>query len=306
MDVRRLALLRELDDQGVVGIVADEFGITPSAVSQQLKILEHEAGVPLVEPAGRGVSLTAAGRELSRLARNLSAEIARLEGDWREYVEQPYGHVTMTIFPSAAEMFLPGVLASIAQEDRLSLECSDLDPSNQYSPSDLALKFDLVIADTPQQDEKWQRSGLVSVPLMTEPLDVVLPLGHRLAGRKSVKPSDVIDETWVGSPRGFPIDRVMQRLESQAGANASVVQRFNDNAVVETLVAAGHGIALLPRFTTYTHDAKLVLVPLVGMESSREIAIVMRPDRLARLSVRKVVEAFKAEAKNVRQRTASA
>jgi len=59
MDARRLAMLRELAERGTVGAVADEMNVTPSAVSQQLKLLEREAGVPLIEPAGRGVRLTA-------------------------------------------------------------------------------------------------------------------------------------------------------------------------------------------------------------------------------------------------------
>ncbi len=295
-------MLRELSDHGLVGEVADVFGITPSAVSQQLKLLEREAGVPLTEPAGRGVALTAAGRELSRRARTLSAEIARFEGEWREYVEQPVGEVTMTLFASSAEMFLPGLLTSTARVPNLKLICTDSDPTNQYSVPDLALKFDVVVADSPSQDELWRERQLVSVPLMTEPLDVAMPQTHPLASKRALLPADLVDEVWVGAPHGFPFDRALQQLESIAGRRADVTQRFNDNSITESLVSAGHGIAILPRYTTRTQARNIVMRPLRGMESSREIMAVMRPDRLARPSVRKVVNELKAEAAAVSQR----
>ena len=123
MDMRRLAMLRELADHGLVGEVADVFGITPSAVSQQLKLLEREAGVPLTEPAGRGIALTSAGRELSRRARSLSAHITQFEGEWREYIEQPVGDVSMSLFASSAEMFLPGLLATLGANVNLRDLC---------------------------------------------------------------------------------------------------------------------------------------------------------------------------------------
>ena len=83
MDVRRLGLLRELSERGTVGAVADAMHITPSAVSQQLKVLESEAGYTLIEPAGRGVALTVAGRALAQMATEMSVAMARAEGQWR-------------------------------------------------------------------------------------------------------------------------------------------------------------------------------------------------------------------------------
>lgn len=302
MDMRRLAMLRELADHGLVGEVADVFGITPSAVSQQLKLLEREAGVALTEPAGRGIALTAAGRELSRRARDLSVHLAEFEGEWREYIEQPVGDVSMSLFASSAEMFLPGLLAAINEIPNLKLEATDADPTNRYSVPDLALKFDIVVADSPTQDERWRQLGLVAVPLMNEPLDIAMKRGHHLAAKRSLRPADVIGEDWIGAPHGFPFDRVLQKIESVAGQRAHVLQRFNDNSITESLVQAGHGIAILPRYTTRVHSAKIAMRPLRGVESSREILAVIRPDRLARPSVREVVKHLKAEASAITRR----
>ncbi|MFT2689518.1 LysR family transcriptional regulator [Clavibacter zhangzhiyongii] len=80
MDIRRLELLRELADRGSVGAVARAAGRTPSAVSQQLKVLEREAGVPLTERSGRGIVLTDAGRALARTATDIAVAVARGRG----------------------------------------------------------------------------------------------------------------------------------------------------------------------------------------------------------------------------------
>ena len=93
MDVKRLDLLRELAERGTVGAVADAMHVTPSAVSQQLKVLEKEAGYTLIEPAGRGVTLTVAGRALAQTATDIAVAIERAEGQWREFMKRPAGKV---------------------------------------------------------------------------------------------------------------------------------------------------------------------------------------------------------------------
>jgi DNA-binding transcriptional LysR family regulator len=84
--------------------------LTPSAVSQQLKALEREAGVALTQRSGRGLALTPPGRILAETAKDLAVAIERAESVWAEFVEQPRGEVTVTVFPSVGQMLLPGVL----------------------------------------------------------------------------------------------------------------------------------------------------------------------------------------------------
>ena len=113
---------------------------------------------------------------------------------------------------------------------------------------------------------------------------------------------DVVDETWIGVPIGFPFDRIMLEIESLTGRSARVIQRFRDTRVTEALVAAGEGIALLPRYTAHgVGDNTLKLVPLVGVRAVRYIVALMRPDRAERPSVRAVVAALKVEAERVAQ-----
>jgi len=294
MDIRRLELLRELAERGSVTAVAVATRRTASAVSQQLKILEREAGIPLTERSGRGIVLTAAGRELARTAADVATAIERAEALWEDFRGQPRGEVTLTTFPTAGQMLLPGVLTTVAGVPGLSLTCSDQD--QLPDAADLTSNFDIVLTDSPGVLPRWTQRGLVVVQLMREPLDVALPESHPLAKKDSLSPADLVAETWIGVPLGFPFDRILRQIEALNGSPATIGQRFADNGIVESLVAAGHGIAILPRFTTRDHENGLVTKPLREVRATRLISALLRPDRAERPSVRSVVDALRTEA----------
>jgi DNA-binding transcriptional LysR family regulator len=299
MDVRRLELLRELAERGSITAVATATNRTSSAVSQQLKVLEREAGIPLTERRGRGIVLTGAGRMLAQTATDVAVALERADALWNDFKQAPTGQVTLTIFPTGGQMLLPGLLTAIRDVAGLELACTDQDPLLPDF-ADLTPDFDIVVADAPAILPSWRERGLAVVPLMTEPLDVALPEGHPLSAKKSLAPKDLVDETWIGMPAGFPFDRILRQIETANGSPAKVMQRFVDNGIVESIVAGGHGIAILPRFTTRDHENGLVTRPLTGVRASRKISALMRPDRAERPSVRLVVEALRAEAARFR------
>lgn len=298
MDVRRLGLLRELSERGTVGAVADAMHITPSAVSQQLKVLESEAGYTLIEPAGRGVALTVAGRALAQMATEMSVAIARAEGQWREYMERPGGEVRVATFQTGGEMLLPGLFTRMATVPEVELVVSDL-LGHLVDFTQLIPDHDVVIADSPTTSSSWIDRNLRVVPLMTEPLDVALPEDHPLTRKASLSPKDVVGESWIGVPADYPFDQVLSQVVAATGETVRVTQRIADNGIVEALVAAGHGIAILPRFTTRERGNGLVTRPLVGIRARREISAVLRPDRFERPSVRLVIQALRQEARKV-------
>ncbi len=294
MDVRRLELLRELAERGSITAVAVATNRTASAVSQQLKVLEREAGIRLTERSGRGIVLTGAGRALAQTASDVAIALERAQALWEDFKQAPTGEVSLTTFPTGGQMLLPGLLGAIAEVPGLSLSCCDQDPLYPDF-ADLTPDFDIVIADSPGNLPSWRDRGLTVVPLMKEPLDIALPEGHPLCAKTTLSPKDVIDEVWVGAPLGFPYDRILRQIEDLTGCPARVGQRFLDNGIVEAVVAAGHGIAILPRFTTRDHENGLITRPLSGVRATRQISALMRPDRAERPSVRLVVDALRAE-----------
>ena len=205
MDVRRLELLRELAERGSITAVAKATNRTASAVSQQLKVLEREAGIALTERHGRGILLTGAGRMLAQTATDVAVALERADALWNDFKQTPTGTVSITTFPTAGQMLLPGLLTAIADVPGLELACTDQDPL-MPDFADLTPDFDIVVADSPGVLPSWKERGLTVVLLMTEPLDVALPEGHPLSVKASLSPRDLIDELWVGVPDGFPYD----------------------------------------------------------------------------------------------------
>lgn len=290
MDVRHLELLRELADRGTITAVAAATYRSPSAVSQQLRSAERAFGTALVEPDGRGLRLTAAGRLLASGATDVASALARLQRDLDELKGKPAGRVAIVGLPSALEFLTPRLFARLAGTE-IELRFDDADVS-EADFSALVADNDLVIGHTigpvPAGAE-----GMPNRVVATEPLDVALPRSHWLAGRESLRAADLAGERWIGVPLGYPFDTVRLAIEEQTDRSLEIVQRIRDNRLVEALVAAGQGCALLPRFTTRPRP-ELRLVPLADIRSVRRIVALGRPDRLERAAVRAVLDALTA------------
>jgi DNA-binding transcriptional LysR family regulator len=287
VDVVRLNLLREFAERGSITAVARETHQTVSGVSQQLHRLEEEAGLPLTEKVGRGLVLTDAGRALAVTARDMSVAIAKAEAEWDAFRNTPVGHVTLATFPTGGQMFLPGLLTLVDEQPGLILTCSDRDPpADGFAP--LTSDFDIVLAhnmELPKSDAEN-----IVVPVMTEPLDIALPSSHRLADREYLVPTDLIGERWIGNPWGYPFESWLNRVLAVPEVPMNVVQQFADTHIIEALVAAGLGIAGLPRYTAASsYPGRIVLKQLRGSDNNRSIYILMRRDRAERLAVRNVV-----------------
>jgi DNA-binding transcriptional LysR family regulator len=296
VDVAHLAVLRELAEHGSVTAVARATTMSPSAVSQQLKVLQRRLGVVLVERTGRGVRLTDAGWALARIAATVSTALAAAEADWQSYRGGIGGTVRLATFHSAGELLVPGLLDRLATFPDIVLDTFDEDVS-QDDFAALTADYDIVVAHRSDDVVAPARDRIDVRPLLREPLDVALPLGHPLAGRARVTPDDVIGEDWIVPPAEYPIDRVLTAIAARAGSPVRVVRRTTHLPLMEKLVAHGHGIALLPRHTTLDRvQGRLALVPLADLRAGRFIEALMRPDRAARRAVQVVLDALVAEA----------
>src|SRR5690348_13477610 len=98
IDLDALAALRAVADTGSVIAAATATGYTPSAVSQQVKRLEKQTGVPLLERVGRGVMLTSQGRHLVEAGQRVLADLEELESDLRASVGEVGGRVRLAVF----------------------------------------------------------------------------------------------------------------------------------------------------------------------------------------------------------------
>lgn len=309
LDVRRLGLLRDLDRLGTVTAVAAAAHLTPTAVSQQLKTLEREAGTALLRRVGRRVVLTDAGRVLCAAAGELETALERVHATWDDYRGDVRGTVTLSVFPTAAQGLLPHLLTALRRHPGLALEVveADLHGDEYAARTDVA---DVVLAhrasvDGPWSDLAWpavgasERRAVHVVDLVEEPLDVAVPPDHPLAAStRPVEVDEVRDETWVGVPAGWPFDRALVAWFAAAAAHPRVGHRFSDLRTQQALVAGGHGLALVPRHAARLGalqggDAPAVLLPTAGLAQSRRIAALARVDQAERVAVRAVLTALR-------------
>ena len=289
MDQRQLQILRELGELGSVSAVAEALHVTPSAISQQLRLLQRPIPVPLTERAGRRVVLTEAGQALARAAVEVETALARARHAVTDFAEQPDGDVSLSAFHSAASAFFPRLLRGLAGPGLPRLALADEDVAQDRFPA-LTRDYDLVLAHRLDHAPPWPRAVTVST-LLREPLDVALPTGHPLAAKALLLPHDVADEPWITVHDGFPLMSTIEAIAAVANRRLAIAHRINDFAVVAEAVAAGGGLALMPRWTAREHP-DLVLRPLGAVHARRHIDVLHRPERAARRAVRTVLAAL--------------
>ena len=286
MEARHLDLLRELRARGTLAAVAQATFRTPSAVSQQLRTAERDVGVALVEPDGRRLRLTAEGHLLADGADEVAAVLTRLGARLDALRGEPRGRVRIGTLPSAGAALLPDLVDRV-KGTAIELDLDDFD----LAEADFAtrtLDADIVIAHSLTGDVPAGAEALTTRLLAREPIDVAMEHGHPLARRIGLRPADLTDHPWISVPVGYPFDSILMAVEHATGVPLTRRIRIRDNRLVESLVARGFGLALLPRFTTDRSD--LTLRPVTGIRSARSIVALCRPDRYERLAVRTVLD----------------
>lgn len=302
MNVERLRILRELADRGTVGATAAALSLTPSAVSQQLKLLAREAGVALLEPDGRRLRLTDAGAALVLRADEVLGALERARAEMASYGASPRGRVRVALFPSGAALLLPGVLGRLeGSGTRIDASDEDLPASSVQA---LLADYDVVLTHRDDMAVSTSASRIEVLALMREPIDMVLPPEHALAKQDSVELRELADERWISVRSGFPVDDVLLSVAAVTGVQPRVIQRINDFRVTEELVAHGHGVALMPRYAV-AHPG-LVRLPLAGVKAGRIYELATRPGAGRLPAVAAVVDAFVAEAARFSTESATA
>ncbi|GAB18894.1 putative LysR family transcriptional regulator [Gordonia effusa NBRC 100432] len=282
MDIKRLRILREFADRGSVGAVALAMHMTPSAVSQQLKVLSREVGVEVTEPAGRNIRLTDAGRALVLRADAIIAAVDHADDEMRAY-RGGSSPVRLASFPSGAALLLPKVLTS-ARADDVTVIASELDVGYADAPKALADNH-IVVTHRDERAPSVSDARLAVTELTREPIDVVVARDSPLAQRDTVEVGDLADFNWISVEGGFPVDDVLLSVAAVTGVQPRVTQRLLNFDTIEAIVAADGGIALMPRYVIRHPGVKPLT--LKGVRAARVYEALTRPDPSA--SVRRVL-----------------
>jgi DNA-binding transcriptional LysR family regulator len=305
LHLARLRLLRELDQRGTIAAVADALQFTPSAVSQQLAMLERETGVRLLERAGRGVRLTDAALVLAGHAEALLARAAVAEADLAAAAGDVAGRARIVGFESVAlQLALPAMERLAVDASRLRCELIEGEPE-QALPALALGDVDLVLGDEWQHQPVRLPSGVERHDLFSDPVHLVLPARHPAARRNAVPLAELAGEAWATGDEGMGWDEMTVRTCRERGGFAPDVRhRTNDATVAVALVARGLAVTLLPALPLPRRQPGVALRAIAGGPVSRSIFAATRAADAARPSTQALLGAIREAAAGLARSTA--
>ena len=251
-------MLREVVVRGSFTAAADALDYTQSAVSQAVARLEAETGATLVVRDRRGVRPTVAGATLLSHADAIFANVQAAQDDLAAVLGLRGGRLRVASFPSAGATLMPHAIASFRQQHpNVQLSLAEGEPEG-IAPRLRAGEFDLALLFGFLGDEE-RFAGLSVALLFNDPLYVVIPVHHVLARKHALTLLDLSAEAWVQTTAAGSCSRyVVQQCEA-AGFTPRVAFESDDYETVQGLVAAGVGVALVPRLAlTRVHPGILV------------------------------------------------
>lgn len=293
LDIRKMLLLRELSRLGTIGAVAEAQFCTPSAVSQQLRALEREAGVPLIRRAGRRVELTPAGADLAVRAGPVLALLEQASAALAAARHELAGELRIGAFPTAVRTVLPAALVALgAAHPRLELHVTELDPAEapdalRSGALDIALvhEYDYVPAEPDP--------ALATEPLLAETVFLASAAGPL----RSPDPGDPVRacraQPWIAGSPGTLCHLMTVRLCQAAGFTPRIRHYADDFGAVLTLVAAGQGVALVPELALADRPPG---VDLAAVPARRRTLIACRSGGSGHPAVAACAAAFRAAA----------
>ena len=296
LDLVRLRALHAVGVHGSVGGAAEALGFTPSAISQQVAKLERETGTTLLERRGRGVALTDAALMLVRTAEQMLSLAEQAEIALEERRGRPAGRLDVAAFPSAARGLLPGALARLAVEHPdLELRMTEVDPHLSLGmvargEVDLAVAHDWDTVPLPCPE------GLRRTTLFRDVCEMLLPADHPLAALdRPLRREDLGSARWVCPPTGSVCHGWLLSTLRAAGQEPDIAYHISEYQTQIALVAAGLGVALLPRLGRDPLPGGVVLRQLEP-EPSRQLFAVWRGEASRRPAITEAVRVLRERA----------
>ncbi|MET8980401.1 LysR family transcriptional regulator [Streptomyces sp. NPDC004539] len=271
MDVRRLQILRAVVRSGSVTAAARALDYTPSAVSQQIAALEKETGTALLERVGRGVRPTEAGVLLSEHAELVARQLDLAQTALADLLAGRTGRLAVRYFATAGAHLVAPAVAHVRREHpgvRVELKLADV-THPLAAVRDGHADAVLVVGE-----ERCE--GVRVTPLLDDPYVVVLPPDHPAAGLDTVDLASLTDEPWIGSEWPGPCLDAQLTAFAAAGLRPDFVVDSEDYTTAQGFVAAGLGIALIPRLGLGTPRPDITVRPLTGPPPTRRICVGIR------------------------------
>jgi DNA-binding transcriptional LysR family regulator len=285
VELRHLAALQALADEGSFGRAAERLGYTQSAVSQQIATLERIVGERLVERPGgpRPISLTEAGVLLLRHAQSIVARLEAAHADLDALRSGEAGALRVGTFQSAGARLLPEIMRRYRERwPEVEIRLDELEDDEAIVAIERGL-IDVGFVLLPVGD-----APLEAVELLRDPHVLIVAAGSPLAAAPPTV-REIAEETLVGFRDTHAVAQIVAGFRAE-GVEPHWAYRSNDNPTIQGLVAAGVGVAVMPRLTVDVADRRIVVVDLPAGFPSRVVAIARHRDRYYSPAARAFIE----------------
>lgn len=267
-DVKKLRILRTLRDHGTVTATAEALLMTPSAVSQQLTNLAKQLGVELLEPQGRRVRLTDAAHLVLRHAEAVFAQLERADAELTGYLRGEAGEVRVAAFSTAVPALVVPAVRLLRAEDRPGpdVRVREAEAAQAYellTAGEVDLALSLAAHAPTARDPRFSL-----FPLLADPLDVALPVGHPLAGAPALRLADLAADRWIFGGSG-PWSEITTAACEAAGFVPEQAHSAAGWTAILALVEAGMGIALVPRMASREQRREGVVMRVLEADQPR-------------------------------------
>ncbi|MEV5141120.1 LysR family transcriptional regulator [Streptomyces syringium] len=243
-DSRHIRTFHEVVKAGSYSAAARSLGYTQPAITQQMKALERSVGTPLFIRVGRRMRLTEAGEALSRHAETILDSLTAAQAQMSSLTRLRSGRVRVCAFPSASATLIPEAVARLAiDHPGVRVELQESEPPDSLHRL-VRGECDITLAFTYPGLREQVPEELVEIPLMEDQLTVLLPIGHPLARRRAVKLADLAEERWIAGCLRCRTNFLHECAEQ--GFAPDIAFTTDDNLVVQSLVAEGLGVAMMP------------------------------------------------------------
>lgn len=255
---------------------AEELSLTQPAVSMHIKQLEDALGVTLFEKQGRRVTLTEAGQSLFDIACRITTLIQEAIAIMEDYKGMKRGTLKVAADTTAGVYLVPealGIFHKMYPNIAISLDVSN---RAQVAQKLLLNETDLaVMGQIPNQD------ALVAEPFMVNELVIIAAKGHPLANREILTPQDLLGENFLLREPGSGTRATAERFFASAGITPHVAMELGSNSAIKQAVAAGLGIAIIPKraITLDLAANRLVILPVTGFPLIRYWHVVHSRDK---------------------------
>jgi DNA-binding transcriptional LysR family regulator len=271
LSLGRLQVLVEVVNRGSFSAAAEALSYTQSAISQSVARLEAETGATLVVRDRRGVRATAAGATLVAHAEAIFAQVEAAEADLAAVLGVRSGRLRVASFPSAGATLMPLAVARFRHEHpHVALTLAEGEPE-EIGPRLRAGEFDLALLFQFPGVRERPGAGLRNVTLLEDPMQVALPADHPLVELPDLSLADLRDQQWVQTSAASTCARHVVRSCLAAGFEPDVAFESDDYDTVQGLVAAGVGVALIPRLALTRVHAGVVVRELAPPSPVRRV-----------------------------------